>query len=213
MSDHEFYAQPTVFDQWHASIGSWVCARFNGLCPYSWVIGFSVLGCISFITAMAVLAVTLGSSAGSTTLLWNDSMAQGLTVLVGLMAAQILFRQALDAWPAHIQLPMAWQRVGRYVGWQPPAQPRLVSKQTAAVVSLPGPVPASSSAADDQQAVQAFFSGVRAAGINVAIAKALFGAGIRSPQHLLKARDEQLFAIRGVGPATVRKLRSQFKGQ
>jgi len=213
MSDHEFYAQPTVFDQWHASIGSWICARFNGLCPYSWVIGFGVLGCISFITAIAVFAVTLGSSAGSTTLLWNDSMAQGLTVLVGLIAAQILFRQAFDAWPAHIELPTAWQRVGRSVGWQQPAQPRLASKQTAVVVSLPRPVPASSSAADDQQAVQAFFSGVRAAGINVAIARALFGAGIRSPQHLLKARDEQLFAIRGVGPATVRKLRSQFKGQ
>lgn len=213
MSDHEFYAQPTVFDQWHASIGSWLGVRFSGLCPYSWVIGFSVLGCICLITAMTVLAVTLGSSAGSTTLFWNDSMAQGLTVLVGLIAAQILFRQALDAWPQHIELPTAWQRVGHCVGWQQPAQPRLVAKQTAVVVSLPRPVPASTSAVNDQQAVQAFFSGVRAAGINVAIAKALFGAGIRSPQHLLKARDEQLFAIHGVGPATVRKLRSQFKGQ
>lgn len=208
MSDHEFYAQPTVFDQWHASIGNWVCARLSGLCPYSWVIGFSVLGSIFLITAMSVLAVTLSSSADSATIIWNDSMAQGLTVLVGLTAAQTLFRQALDAWPEDTRLPAAWRRIARYVGWKPPRR-RPVSKQTNVVVNLPrrAPDPA------DQQAVQAFFSGVRAAGINVAIAKALFGAGIRSPRHLLNARDEQLFAIHGVGPATVRKLRSQFKGQ
>lgn len=212
MSDHEFYAQPTVFDQWHASISSWLCARLSGLCPYSWVIGFSLLGSIFLVTAMAVLAVMLSNSADSTALFWNDSMAQGLTVLVGLTAAQTLFRQALDAWPAESRLPSAWRRIGRYVGWrQPDRQP--VSQRNAVVVRLPRPVTASTSNTDDQQAVQAFFSGVRAAGINVAIAKALFGAGIRSPRHLLNAHDEQLFAIHGVGPATVRKLRSQFKGQ
>jgi hypothetical protein len=206
MSDHEFYAQPTVFDQLHASIGNWVCARLNGLCPYSWVIGFSVLGSIFFVTAMTVLAATLSSSADSTTHFWNDSMAQGLTVLVGLTAAQTLFRQALDAWPEDTRLPVIWRRIGRYVGWKP-ARKRPVSKPANVVVNLHRRAPDTA----DQQAVQAFFSGVRAAGINVAIAKALFGAGIRSPRHLLNARDEQLFAIHGVGPATVRKLRSQFK--
>lgn len=212
MSDHEFYAQPTVFDQWHASIGNWLCGRFSDLCPYSWVIGFGMLGSMFLVTAMAVLAVTLSSSAGSAGLFWNDSIAQGLTVVVGLTASQILFRQALDAWPAEAGLPAAWQRIGRYVGWQQSGRQQ-VSNKTAVVVRLPRPAPASPVDTDDKQAVQAFFSGVRAAGVNVAIAKALFGAGIRSPQHLLKARDEQLFAIRGVGPATVRKLRSQFKGQ
>jgi hypothetical protein len=213
MPDHEFYAQPTVFDHWHASIGSWLCLRFSGLCPYSWVIGFGVLGSIFLITAMTVLAVTLSSSTDSTALLWNHSMAQGLTVLVGLTAAQTLFRQALDAWPADTRLPAVWRRIGHYVGWRQPVQRQLVSKQAGVVVRLPRPAPVSTSAAADQQAVQAFFSGVRAAGINVAIARALFGAGIRSPQHLLRARDEQLFSIHGVGPATVRKLRSQFQGQ
>ncbi len=212
MSDHEFYAQPTVFDHWHASIGSWLCARLSVLCPYSWVIGFGILGSVFLITSMAVLTVTLSRGIDSTVLFWNDSIAQGLTVVVGLTAAQTLFRQALDAWPADTRLPAAWQRLGHYVGWQP-SRKQQVSKQAGAVSNFPRPAPASMPEAEDQQAVQAFFSGVRAAGINVAIAKALFGAGIRSPRHLMQASDEQLFAIRGVGPATVRKLRSQFKGQ
>ena len=212
MSDHEFYAEPTVFDQWHASIGGWLCTRMSGLCPYRWFIGFGVLGAAFLVTALVVLAVTLGSSAGSVRPFWNDSMAQGLTVLVGLTAAQTLFRLALDAWPADTGLPSALQRIGHYVGWQQ-SEKLPVSKRTPRVVEFPRPAPKPTVDSGDQQAVQEFFSGVRAAGINVAIAKALFGAGIRSPRHLLKARDEQLFAIHGVGPATVRKLRAQFKRQ
>jgi hypothetical protein len=211
MSDHEFYAEPTVFDQWHASIGGWLCTRMSGLCPYRWVIGFGLLGSVFLVTSMVVLAVTLGSSAGSTTLLWNDSMAQGLTVLVGLTATQTLFRLALDAWPADTRLPSALRRVGHYVGWRQ-TENLSVTKRTPRVVKFPrSSAPQPTAESSDQQAVQEFFSGVRAAGINVAIAKALFGAGIRSPRHLLEARDEQLFAIHGVGPATVRKLRAQFK--
>ena len=211
MSDHEFYAEPTVFDQWQANIGNWLCTRISSLCPYRWAIGFAALGFIFLVTSTAVLVAILGSSAGDTTLLWNDSMAQGLTMLVGLTAAQMLFRLALDAWPADVRLPSVLRRVGHCVGWrQSSKQP--VSKQGSTVVKLPRSEPPRTTESSDQQAVQEFFSGVRAAGINVAIAKALFGAGIRSPQHLLQARDEQLFAIHGVGPATVRKLRAQFNG-
>ncbi len=62
----------------------------------------------------------------------------------------------------------------------------------------------------DRQAVQEFFTGVRAAGVNVAIAKALFTAGVRTIQHLDCIADSELYDIHGVGPATVRKLRSHF---
>ena len=136
MSDHEFYAQPTVFDHWHASIGNWLCARLSVLCPYSWVIGFGILGSVFLITAMAVLTVTLSRGIDSTVLFWNDSIAQGLTVVVGLTAAQTLFRQALDAWPAEAGLPAAWQRLGHYVGWQPSGRQQ-VSNKTAAVSQVP----------------------------------------------------------------------------
>ena len=64
--------------------------------------------------------------------------------------------------------------------------------------------------AADRLAVQEFFTGVRAAGVNVAIAKALFAAGVRSVQLLSRADDSYLYGIHGVGPATVRKLRAHF---
>ena len=198
MSDHEFYAEPTVFDHCQIRIGGWLRSHLSGLPPYGWVIGFGVLGSIFLITATAVLAVTLNSGADSDPLPWNQSIARVLVVSIGLTAAQVLFRQALDAWPSQIKLPLFWRRIGRYVGWQQPARRRR-------------PNPASRRPAEDQQAIQDFFAGVRAAGVNVAVAKALFGAGIRSPRHLLKARDRQLRSIRGIGPATVRKLRAQFQ--
>ena len=112
MPDHEFYAEPTVFDHWQSRIGSWLGARFSGLWPYSWVIGFAALGSVFLVTAMAVFAVTLNTSADSSPLIWNQSMAQTLTVLIGLIAAQTLFRQALDAWPSQIELPVIWRRMG-----------------------------------------------------------------------------------------------------
>ncbi|HHJ18081.1 MAG TPA: helix-hairpin-helix domain-containing protein [Gammaproteobacteria bacterium] len=62
----------------------------------------------------------------------------------------------------------------------------------------------------DRQAAQEFLAGVRAAGVNVTIARALYAAGIRSARHLQLARDEQLRRIHGVGPATVRRLRVHF---
>ena len=80
----------------------------------------------------------------------------------------------------------------------------------AAYSAVTKPVEKRSQPGPDGEALQRFFAGVRAAGVNVAIAKALFTAGIRSPQQLMAASDRRLVAIRGVGPATVRKLRAQF---
>jgi hypothetical protein len=124
---------------------------------------------------------------------------------VALATSQWLFRQALDAWPGDVALPRQLRSAARYVGWRPVRglknSGRCESKQT----------PKGFPAAIDREAVQAFFAGVRAAGVNVAIARALFAAGIRSPRQLRAASDDELAAIRGVGPATVRKLRAQFR--
>lgn len=210
MSDHEFYAEPTVFDHWQTRIGSWLCSRFSGLCPYGWVIGFGVLGLVFLVIAMAAFALILNSSADSSPLVWNQSIAQTLIVLIGLTAAQMLFRQALVGWPSQIELPVFWRRMGCYIGSQQPIRQQS-AKQTVATTELYRPNPVPKQSAEDRQAIQDFFAGVRAAGVNVAIAKALFGAGIRSPRQLLKARDRHLHAIHGVGPATVRKLRAQFQ--
>lgn len=65
-------------------------------------------------------------------------------------------------------------------------------------------------ASTDQPTSRTFFRHVRTAGINVAIARALFEAGIRSSNHLQQLSDAELLALHGVGPATLRKLRAHF---
>ena len=57
---------------------------------------------------------------------------------------------------------------------------------------------------------QDFLRMVKEAGVNVRIAKALYTAGIRTPEAVCRQSDEALLAIPGVGPATLRKLRQTF---
>lgn len=70
---------------------------------------------------------------------------------------------------------------------------------------------ASPSPVDDGRGIQDFLSRVRAAGVNVSIARALFTAGIRSEKHLRSVDDAKLLGIHGVGPVTVGKLRACFR--
>lgn len=210
MSKHDFYADPTLFDQWQSSAGSWLCARGEKIGPYLWSIAFVAAGAVLLCVSLLVLGTLVHDTAAHLTTGWNQSLAQGVTAVVALASAQSLFRQALNAWPEDIKLPRQLREAGRYVGWRTVARPQpatLTSVEKARTVAR------SAKSTAEQQDVQAFFAGVRAAGVNVAIAKALFAAGIRSPRQLLKASDRQLSAIRGVGPATVHKLRVQFGKQ
>ena len=55
-----------------------------------------------------------------------------------------------------------------------------------------------------------FFEAVKAAGINVRIARTLYAAGFRSAAQVRACEDARLLAIDGIGKATLRKLRVQF---
>ena len=55
-----------------------------------------------------------------------------------------------------------------------------------------------------------FLNELRQAGVNVRIAKALYTAGVRSPEAVRRSPDSALLAIHGVGPATLRRLRETF---
>lgn len=55
-----------------------------------------------------------------------------------------------------------------------------------------------------------FFGAVKAAGINVRIARTLYVAGFRSAAQVRACEDAHLLAIDGIGRATLRKLRVQF---
>jgi hypothetical protein len=164
------------------------------------VAGFVALGAIFGAISLVLLGVSLPVAVAGLDVAWNQLLARGVTAIVALATAQWLFRQALGAWPRDVKLPAQLLGLSRYVGWKPAVgRP---SRQHGAV-RRPAP-------AVDGAEVQAFFAGVKAAGVNVAIARALLAAGIQSPRQLRVASDRKLTAIRGVGPATVRKLRARF---
>ena len=204
MSDHEFYADPTVFDLWQDRTGGWFSVRIARLRPYLWSVAFSGLAMLLLGIALSVLGFSLyqrvQSGAGPG---WNQSLAQWLTVLMALLACHGLLEQALTAWPGERAFPPQLRKLVWLCGFRAP-----VPAERPAVAAA-GALNTGSQAATAQE-IRMFFVGARAAGVNVAIAKALFAAGIRSVSHLRASADEQLLQIHGVGPATVRRLRSHF---
>lgn len=207
MLKHDFYADPTVFDQLKNDAGNWICTRLEKLCPYSWTIGFGMLGLvflsIATLVFISMLQQRLGVAAPS---VLNQSLAQAVTMMIALLAAQVVFKQALAAWPRQIEMPARLRFVALFLGFRAPAPLRPTAPETAH-----GPAHSRPDApVSDRQATQEFFAGVRAAGVNVTIARTLFAAGVRSADHLRTVDNRQLHTIRGVGPATVHKLRAYF---
>lgn len=203
MSKNDFYADPTIFDLLGERVAVWWCVHASRLGPYGWFAGFAALGLLCVLIAAGVVVTTL-AGVGEFSALWNQSLARGITVVTALAAAQLLFCQALGAWPRDVALPTALRLLGAGAGWRACRRRPSPRGQTQAAQ------PRRDRRAPDRASVQEFFTAVRAAGVNVAIARALFAAGIRSPRQLLNASDAQLHAIRGVGPATVSKLRAYF---
>jgi hypothetical protein len=204
MLKHEFYADPTVFDQWQNKSGNWFGSGLEKLSPFSWALGFCGLAAAFLLVAIGVFFASLQHSGlGETAVLWNQALAQGVTVIIALTASTSLFKQAMKAWPRTITISDGFRGLAGFAGWCKPRQVALTGVSNASPETLVN-------FAADRQVVQEFFTGVRAAGVNVTIAKALFAAGVRSAQHLSRTEDCHLYGIHGVGPATVRKLRAHF---
>lgn len=204
MSEHEFYADPTVFDLWQNKSGSWLGSCLEKLSPFSWGLGFCSLAAVFLLVAVDVFIDSLQySGPGGTAEMWNQTLAQGVTFIIALTAAIGLFQQAAKSWPRTIAISDGFRALAGISYWRKPQQ--------AASSGIPSVAPETPvNLAADRQAVQEFFTAVRAAGVNVVIAKALFAAGVRSAEHLSRAEDSDLYGIHGVGPATVRKLRAHF---
>jgi len=211
MQDHEFYADPTVFDVWQGRASDWFCRRTRRLCPYGWTLAFAAMAALFALTAVGMFGWSLVSRMQGLAA-WNQSMAQVITVMMALLACQAMLQQALQSWPVGVVMPRRLRRMIRLCGWEVPATalPVKPGHQTRRRVHQSNvhraPV------APSRQVIQAFFSGVRTAGVNVTIARALFSAGIRTPRQLCRASDACLLKIHGVGPATVHKLRHYFDG-
>ena len=203
MLKDDFYSDPTVFDQWQYETGNWCCSRVEMLRPYVWLASFAVLALAFLLVGLGVCLNALQHGmATDVTPVWNQLLAQAVTGVIALIAVHSLCRQAVKAWPDYIQLPDRMYGIARFFGVHQVSRPVQAATRKASV-----------DVAANRQAVQEFFSGVRAAGVNVTIAKALFAAGVRSVHHLSRAPDHYLHSIHGVGPVTVRKLREYFGQQ
>ena len=204
MLEDEFYADPTVFDQWQSNTGNWFGSGLEKLSPFSWALVFYSLAAAFLLVAIGVFIDSLQHSGpGATAEMWNQTLAQGVTFIIALTASTGLSKQAMKSWPRTFAISDGFRGLAGFAGWRKPQQAALTSVSNA---SPKTPL----ILAADRQAVQEFFAGVRAAGVNVAIARALFAAGVRSAQTLSTTEDSYLYGIHGVGPATVRKLRAHF---
>ena len=202
---HEFYAHPTIFDDWQGCMAAALETARNRLRPWSWSLAFATLAALFVLIALLVLVSIL--TAYPATMAWNQAMARAITVMMALLAVQALVTQALLCWPAGQIMPRHVRRLVRRCGWRVPAAALPESHKRASI--RPGRRERRSRAPGARE-VRAFFDAVRAAGVNVAIARALFDAGIRSKAQLLRTPDADLLAIRGVGPVTVARLRDHF---
>ncbi|GMQ87813.1 MAG: hypothetical protein BMS9Abin08_1021 [Gammaproteobacteria bacterium] len=210
MLKHDFYADPTVFDQLKNDAGNWFRARFEKLRPYSWTIGFGLLGLVFLSIAAVVFVVLLQQRlGGDAASVLNQSLAQAVTMMIALLAAQVVLKQALAAWPRQMEMPARLRFVAVYLGFRTPAPPGVAVSEKVRASTHPRP----DEPVSEQQATQEFFAGVRAAGVNVTVARSLFAAGMRSADHLRAIGNRRLYRIHGVGPATVRKLRAHFSAQ
>lgn len=202
MPKHDFYAEPTVFDHWQSRVECWLSDCGEKFAPYLWFGAFCGLALTFFLVAMGVFLNLLQYRFGIPPQGWNQSMAQGVTVITALLASQHLWYQAMLALPADANLPLYMQAVLNLV-----VGSGTIDRGNSAD-RADGTQPDNRNA---DPTLQEFFAGVRGAGVNVSVARALFIAGIRSPRQLRACTDGQLLELRGIGPATVRKLRNHFE--
>ncbi len=164
-----------------------------------WSGGFAVFAalCVAWAAGLSVHVVLAE-------LPWNQAMAQVLAVLLLLAAARHFLAatglSAVAAQPRH-------KPIRRTVARRP------VSGAAVPAIEAPtaaSPAPASTPPASVQEDAQPFFRDVKAAGINVRIARALYAAGLRTAEQVRAADDRELLAMPGIGVATLRKLRVKF---
>lgn len=190
---HDYYVHPTLFDGWQAAAARYLRAGYRCACSYGWGWGFAAVALLCYLSVALIMAnAAVAGSAASAAAGWSSSLATaiaGAMALGGGVRFQQLARQAL-AQPAPI----------------PQARPILSPRTQAA-----RPRPPAGASADASRQLREFFTGVRLAGINVAIARALFSAGIRTPEQVMASSDARLLRIQGVGPATLRRLRHHFR--
>ena len=181
---HGLYQEQTFFDRIGYDVFRLLRRRSGPWCKPTWSEVFRVLAAVYVLSAAGL--ITFGCLTAST---WQ----QGAAVFLGtafLVLAARLFATLISPTPV--------QERGEVNRRGSAAYRQLTSRLSPA---QPGPCGV---------APRDFLTELRAAGVNVRIAQALYKEGLRSPQCVRQANDKRLLDIGGVGPATVRKLRERF---
>lgn len=192
--DDDFYHDRTWFDELAAGCVNYA-QRWRPRDPARlWSAGFAMFAavCVAWAAALATHCVLVE-------LPRNAALAQWVAVGLLLVAARhFLAVTGMSATAVLVERP-------RLIGQRPrvasPEQTFRVDNTATAADAGPR-----ASGADPQL----FFRAVKAAGINVRTAYALYAAGFRSAEQVRVAEDAALLAAPGVGPVTLRKLRAQF---
>ncbi len=183
---HDYYADPTLFDRCHALLADRARRLLQRTRPYYWGWGFALVASLCYLSvALIVAEMAVAGAAVAVGAAWPQSLASSIGALMALGGGTFFQRLARAALPA-----------------PPGPKPR----KAAAPAQRPRPA----ATAPGRAEVQQFFREVRAAGVNVSIARALFAAGIRTVAQVRGCDDRELLRIHGVGPATVRRLRARF---
>ena len=199
--DDYLYQDRTWFD----ALGAWLgqhAQRWRPRHPARlWSLGFALFAalCVAWAAALATQCVLADD------LPRNLCIAQWLAAALLLVAARhflaVTGMSAAGAIDERQRIKCAVMREGSADA------PAVVSMDSVdAPCASPAKLPAQGVGEDPQR----FFRAVKAAGINVRIAHALYAAGFRTAEQVRMADDQALLAAPGIGPATLRKLRAQF---
>lgn len=196
-SHHDnFYCDRTWFDE----LGAWLMRSVQRWRPRHparlWAAGFAAFAALCVAWAAALVTQSVLAQ-----LPRNEAIAQWLAAVLLLIAARhFLTVTGLSAASAIDE----WRRIKALTPRQPSVE---VAAHLACAAPVKTPDTLEHNSGDDPQR---FFRAVKAAGINVRIACALYTAGFRTAEQVCAAADSALLTAPGIGPATVRKLRAQF---
>lgn len=194
MEFHTSYRQATIFDQlWLAlARGLRRPAWLRGRRAWGWAFGglallFGVIGAAFLLGSLD--AATRGDGLAS---LGSALLSMGVSWHFNRSALPLLriARRRRPAIPARSQAAIS--------------QPESDAAPSAAAIEI-RPLPLSVAER------RVYLAGLRAAGVNVCIARALVSAGYTDGHAVRRARDTEILAIPGVGPATLRKIRVCFQ--
>ena len=197
MELHSAYRQPTIFDQ------LWL-ALAHGLRSPAWLRGRRAWG-----WTFAALALLFGAIAAAflLSILHPAGTGSALASLGSALLSLGVFRHfarcalpLLRAGAERRPAPLHRAKM-RDSGRAPAPAPRRVPQPVPEVQPAP-PSPT--------VARRAYLFELKAAGVNLCVARALVAAGYATGAAVRHASDREILAIRGVGPATLGKLRACY---